>query len=269
MNDENFNVEHVLALKDVVNPLLFPSQTSWKDRLILNIGGVGEILPILEEQFPEAVVQQADIDAFLAGDFSVEPCDYIVAVGLKSVNSDFHRWMTRLLSFLKPGGAVAAAVYGYAGYYALNMLSSIIKNFSADLEIENLSHGKNFSKVVKVAKAVMEQLPSNHPARKRKVFWERLEKGEKNAFNELIGLSEEKIFTVSRLLEGIDGAGARLLDWVFPEFYHPAQYVADRDMAEKLKALPEPQCWQAAELIGAWPPEHYFFVGKKESYFKS
>lgn len=263
MNDENVNVEQVVALKDVVNPVLFPSPTTWKDKRILNIGGTEWVLPVLEEQFPEAVVQQSDIDAVLADDFSLEPCDYIVAVGLKSVNSDFHQWMTRLLSFLKPGGAIAAAVYGYAGYYGLDMLSTIIKNFSAD--IDDISHQKNFARVMKVAKAVMAQLPANHPARKQKAFMERLEEGDKTAFRELIYLSANKIFTVSRLLDSIDACGGRLVDWVFPEYYNPARYVQDTGIAEKLKALPGQRCWQVAELVGAWPPEHYFFVGKKET----
>ncbi|NIM16094.1 MAG: hypothetical protein GTO45_29175 [Candidatus Aminicenantes bacterium] len=261
MNDENVNVEHVVALKDVVNPLLFPFQTTWKDKRILNIGGAAETLPVLEEQFPEAVVQQSDIEAVLADDFSAAPCDYIVALGLKSSNCDFHQWMTRLLSSLTPGGAIAAGVYGYAGYYGLNMLSTIIKNFSAD--IDDISHQKNFSRVMKVAKAVIAQLPASHPARKQKAFMERLEKGDKNAFRQLIYLSADKIFTVSRLLDSIDACGGGLVDWVFPGYYNPARYVEDTGTAEKLKALPEPWCWQVAELVGAWPPEHYFFVSKK------
>jgi hypothetical protein len=263
MNDENLIVEHVVALKDVVNSVLFLSQTTWKDKHILNIGEGEKIMSVLEEQFPEAVVQQGDIDAVLADGFSAEPWDYIVAVGLKSVNSDFHQWMTRLLSFLKPGGAIAAAVYGYTGYYGLEMLSTIIKNFSAD--IDDIFHQKNFARVMKVAKAVVAQLPANHPARKHKTFMERLEKGERNAFRQLIYISTDKIYTVSRLLEAINICGGRLVDWVFPELYCPARYVQDTSIAEKLKALPEPQCWQVAELVGAWPPEHYFFVRKKET----
>ncbi len=261
MNDENVNPEHVVASKDVVNHVVFPSPTTWKDKRILTIGGVGDIKSILETQFPEAVVRQAGIDDFFADDFSLEPCHYIVALGLKSVNRDIHQWLPRLLSFLTPGGVIAAGVYGYAGYYGLNMLSTIIKNFTAD--IDDITGQQNFPRVLKVAKAVMAQLPANHPARKQEAFMGRLEKGDKNAFRELISLSAHKIFTVTRLLECIDACGARLVNWVYPGYYQPARCVEDTGIAEKLKALPEPRCWQVAELIGAWPPEHYFFVGKK------
>lgn len=256
------DIEHIAALRGFIHPVLFPFKTSWKDQRILYIGGVGEVLHFLERQFPEAAVTQLDVEAVISGENHLQTFDYIAAPGLKSALHDIPRRLAALLSLLKPGGVISAAVYGYAGYYGLEMLSRIIKNLTKD--IKDIFDNKNFAGLFRVGKAVITQLPSNHPAFQREASMGKLEKGDKKAFKELLNLSGDKIFTVSRLLECIDRSGGRLVDWVLPELYDPAQVAGNSEIAEKLAALPEPRRWKAAELINARPAEHYFFLAKKD-----
>ena len=257
----NIEVERITALKGFIQPLLFPFKSTWKDRQILYIGGVGEGHSLLERQFPEAAVTRGDAETVITGEYSAATFDYITAPGLGTGGFDIPQLFTRLLSLLKPGGIISAGVYGYAGYYGLDMVGRIIRNFAGGLS--DLSDKKNLSRLIRIVKAVISQLPSNHPALQRKAFIKCLEKGDKNTVKELINLSKDKIFTVLQLLECIEGSGGRLAGWVFPGCYRPAHYV-ERETAEKLETLPEPQRWKAAELINASPAEHYFFMGKKD-----
>jgi hypothetical protein len=259
---ENLHIEHITALKDFVQPVLFPFKTNWKDQRILYVGENETIFNLLESQFHEAVVQKLAIDTVISDQQKESGVfDYIAAVEIKSTAVDICRLLNRLISFLKPGGVIAGCVYGYAGYYGLDMLSTIIKHFSADIKDID---GKNFSRMKKIISSVIDQLPKNHPAYHRKTFMERLGRGDKLTIKELVNISREKIFTVSRLLECIEQTGGRFIDWVVPGFYDPTQYVQKREVAEKLEKLKEPQCWQMAELVNASPPEHYFFMGRED-----
>jgi hypothetical protein len=259
---ENLDMEYITALKDFVHPVLFPFKPNWKDQRILYVGENEKILHLLESQFPEAVVQRLDIDAVISDPQQESGAfDYIAAAGIKSAAVNIHQLLGRLISLLKPGGMIACGVYGYAGYYGLNMLSTIVKHFAAD--IKNIN-GKNFTKMKKIISSVINQLPKNHPAYHRKIFMERLGRGDKATIGELVNISPGKIFTVSRLLECIEQNGGRFIDWVVPKFYDPAQYVDKKEVAEKLEKLEEPHCWKAAEMVNASPPAHYFFLGRED-----
>jgi len=210
------------------------------------------------------VVQQSDIDTVISDRRQEsEAFDYIAAAGIKSaaVDVDICRLLNRLISLLKPGGIIAGGVYGYAGYYGLDMLGTIVKHFSAD--IKNID-GKNFTKMKKIIGSVIQQLPKDHPAYHRKTFMERLGRGDKPTIKELLNISPGKIFTVSGLLECIEENGGRFIDWVVPNFYDPAGYVDKKEAAAKLENLKESRRWQVAELVNASPPEHYFFLGRED-----
>jgi hypothetical protein len=260
----NLNIEHITGLKDFIQPVLLPFKTNWKDRRILYVGEKEPMFHLLESQFPDAVVQRLDIDTVISDrQQKSEAFDYIAAAGIKSaaVDVDICQLLSRLISLLKPGGVIAGGVYGYAGYYGLDMLGTIVKHFSVD--IKNID-GKNFARMKRIISTVIDQLPENHPAYHRKTFMECLGSGDKHAIKELVNISPGKIFTVSRLLECIEQNGGRFIDWVLPKFYDPVQFVDKKEVAEKLEKLKEPQRWQIAELVNASPPEHYFFLGRED-----
>ncbi|MCP5046488.1 MAG: hypothetical protein GY940_04900, partial [bacterium] len=195
----------------------------------------------LQEQFPGTFVRQLDTgtDLAAAGEGDGETFDYIMAAGLTFSQYDVAQLFIKLLSLLKPGGVIAAAVYGYAGYYGLNMLGAIVKKFAAGMNLKNSPGNKDFAKVRRIVKAVIQQLPSNHPAFKRKEFIEDLKSGDKKVLTQLLGLSDNKIFTVSQLLECIETIDGRFMDWVIPKFYDPAQYIETGEITGKLTTLPD------------------------------
>jgi hypothetical protein len=259
---ENLNIDHIIGLKDFIRPVLFPFKSTWEDQQILYVGENEKTFHLLESQFPEAVIQRLDIDTVISHRRrESEAFDYIAAAGIKSAAVDIRRLLNRLISWLKPGGIIACGVYGYAGYYGLDMLGTIVKHFTGD--IKNID-GKNFTKMKKIIGSVIEQLPKNHPAYHRKIFMERLGRGDKPTIKELLRMSPGQIFSVSRLLECIEENGGRFIDWVIPRFYDPVRYVETKEVADKLEELKEPQRWQVAELVNASPPEHYFFLGRED-----
>jgi hypothetical protein len=181
---ENLNIEYLTALKDFVQPVLFPFKINWKDQRILYVGDNEKILHLMESQFPEAVVQRLDLDTVISDrQQGSESFDYITAAGIKSTAVNINQVLGRLISLLKPGGMIACGVYGYAGYYGLDMLGTIVKHFSAD--IKNID-GKNFTKMKKIIGSVINQLPNNHPAYHRKTFMEKLGRGDQPTIKELV-----------------------------------------------------------------------------------
>jgi SAM-dependent methyltransferase len=258
------NLEDLIYRQDFIQPLFFPCQTTWEDHHILYVGEsiADKGFQVLGREFPGARVHFLESGDAVVKENLAKSYDYIAAVGLKSTPHDIGQVLTRLISLLKPDGVMAAAVYGYTGCHGLNMLSILIKKIARDLSdpLDN----KNIAKIRKIAGSVIEQLPGNHPARRRRDFLERLEKGDKKTLRELFNLSPGNIFTVSRLLECVEQGRGRLIDWVLPNCYDPAQYVKEKDLADKLGGLAGPKRWIIAELVNAWPPEHYFFLGGRD-----
>ncbi|MCP5053314.1 MAG: hypothetical protein GY940_39485, partial [bacterium] len=218
-------------------------------------------------RFPDAHVHRLDSETLLEpvekeSEETIERYDYIVATGCKTHDAGLLSFMPRLQSLLKPGGVAAAAVYGYAGYYGLDMLGTIVRKFSRTLK--NIPDNKRFAKTVKITKSVMSQLPGSHPAYRQKEFMDRLEKGDKKSVKELIAISGDTVFAVSELLESIRHCGGSFVDWVFPQWYNPARRVEEKSVVEQLSGLPAPQRWEVAELVNSRPLEHYFFMGKAD-----
>lgn len=261
---ENVNIEYITLLKEFVHPILFPFDIPWKDQRILYAGENEKMFRLLQDQFSDSQVQRVAIENIISGRHQLEPGSfiYIAAAGIKFSAVNIGHIYKRLISLLKPGGIIAGGVYGYAGYYGLDMVSTIIKHFSAD--IENSPENKNIARIKKITEAVIDQLPENHPAYHRKTFMERLSRGDHSALKELVNISSEKIFSVSRLLDCIEQWGGKFIDWVVPAFYNPVEYMEKKEVVETLEKLKPPGIWQVSELVNASPPEHSFFLGRKD-----
>lgn len=221
---------------------------------ILEISGRVDLFSLLKKEFPEADVEQLDIEARLTENAGIksdeiEPFDYITAAGLKYVRCDSHRLFRQLLDLLKPGGVISAVCLGFSGYYGVAMLASVISK---------LTRGKDLKEIIPIAKAVIAQLPPTHPAFEQETFMERLKACDEEAFKELLTLSEDKLYTVSRLLEFIPQWGGKFMGWAFPRLYDPSQEIDDPEIIQQLNDLPEPRRSVSAELVNASPPEHYF-----------
>lgn len=257
--------------RDFVTAALFSSATTGSIGAIgakgggfrvLEAGGRDDLYELLKREFPEAeIVRQkegrpADKDLF----------DYIAAVGLKYLpcGEETDRLFRELAALLKPGGVMSVHVCGFSGYYGAVMLGAVIRR---------LSHGQNPGLAVKIARAVIRQLPGNHPA----FACEILKHRDETAVKELLELSEaiddvDKLYTVSKLMAAVPrwmGRGrGRFLRWVFPPLYEPTSrfescFASDeRGMLSRLDALPEPRRSIAAELLTASPTDHYFLVQK-------
>ncbi len=244
--------ERLICRKDFVETVI-PGINQEGSR-ILEISGRGDLFSLLKKEFPKADIKQIDIEARLTENTvkkfdEIEPFDYIAAAGLKYIRCDSHRLFRQLLDLLKPGGVISAVVLGFSGYYGLAMLASVIRK---------LTGGRNLKEIISIAQAVIAQLPPSHPAFEQETFMERLMACDEEAFKELLTLSEDKLYTVSRLLESIPQWGGKFIGWAFPLLYNPSQEIDDPEIIQHLNDLPEPRRSISAELVNASPPEHYF-----------
>ena len=144
----------------------------------------------------------------------METFDYIAVKGLKYIGCDSFRLFPQLLNLLKPEGVISAVVLGFSGYYGLAMLGTII---------QKPSWGRDLKEAISIAKVVIAQFPHTHPAFKQETLMESLKSRDEKAFNELLTISKDKIYTVSRLMESIPKWGGMFLGWVFPRIYDPSQ----------------------------------------------
>lgn len=256
--------------RDFVTAALFSSATTGSIGAkgggfrVLEAGGRDDLFERLKREFPEAEVmrQKEGLQAPAAeGVFN-----YINAAGIKylSCGEKTDRLFRELAVLLKPGGVMSAHVCSFSGYYGAVMLGDIIRR---------LSRGQNPVDTVKIARAVIRELPETHPA----FSCESLKPRDETAVKELLDLSEaidhvDKLYTVSKLMDAIPrwmGQGrGRFLRWVFPPLYDPTSPFESwfesigPGMPRRLNALPEPRRSIAAELLTASPPGHYFLVQK-------
>jgi len=233
---------------------------------VLEAGGRDDLFERLKKEFPEAeVMRQKEGQQAPAAEGVF---DYINAVGIKYLpcGEETDRLFRELAALLKPGGVMSVHVCSFSGYYGAVMLGAIIRR---------LSRGQNPDVTLKIARAVIRELPETHPA----FACENLKPRDETAVKELLDLSEaiddvDKLYTVSKLMDAIPrwmGQGrGRFLRWVFPPLYDPTSRFESwfesngRGMLRRLNALPEPRRSIAAELLTASPPGHYFLVRKTD-----
>lgn len=163
------------------------------------------------------------------------------------------------LDKLQPGQTATLSAFGYAGYYGPLMAAEIVRALTNGLDLTISNH---FAQAIEVAKAVVSELPENHPAWTNKEFMEAVKKGDKKTFEQFIQLSQDTIFTVTRLMNTLKSKDIQFKGWLSPEYYDPASTIDDKEIIEKIHALPEPLCWAACELVTAAPPLHRFLAGR-------
>lgn len=270
---EDFDIDYVSFSSSFILPVLFPF--SYKKDVdaglnILYIGKederVGELPAGLSSQFPGARVEYGDFQRVLTMTGEEGEYHYIIATSLRNFSSgvSLKDIFTRLQSLLAPGGVVAAAVNGFAGYYGLETAARLVRGFAPD-SIDD----KTFKKLRQIVSSVIQQLPSDHPAFHRPAFIERLKNGHKETILQLLRLNHDNIYTVSRLLDEIGESGVRFVDWMFPGFYDPARFIDDDSLKKKMRVLPFPQSSMIAEQFNGCPPEHYFFFSRPgDTFFK-
>ncbi len=258
---DKHRIEEMTCLREFVTAAIFPAgmTSAIGERFrLMEAGGRDDLFELLKREFPEAeVVQQKQGKPVEKGIF-----DCIAAVGLRYLpcSEETDRLFRELVAGLKPCGVLSAHVCGFSGYYGSVMLGAIIRQ---------LSRGKNPAAIVKIARAVIQELPETHPA----FVCEILKSRDETAVKELLDLSTsidhvDKLYTVSKLMDAIPRWGGRFLRWVFPPLYDPISRFEswldsiEYSMPRRLCALPEPRRSIAVELLTASPPVHYFLVQK-------
>lgn len=249
--------EQLLCRRHFITAEVFPSKDCSKDFSILEVSGRSDLFTLLNEEFPHARVEQLQ-EQKIDGQKG-EKFDYITAAGFKYIpfDSQNETLFPRLLAELKPGGVISAALCGFSGYYGLVMLGTVIKT---------LAQNKNIKEGLKIAEAVLNELPPSHPVFEtgRECFLERLKSHDETAFKDLMTLTGsighiDALYSVSKLMEAIPRWGGQFIRWVFPDTYVPPSTLT------RLTGLPEPRRSITAELVTASPPVHYFLFGKGET----
>lgn len=258
---EDFDIEKEIVSADVMGRVLGIFPISLGSPRVLYIGRVGEGRPGWCEEYPDLKVDCWDL-AQLEGCLIPGPrlsregpgYHFIIAASVRYLSSRVP--LLRVLQFLRaqlePGGKVALAVYGYAGYYGLEMVARLLRGLVPGIEKQDIS------KIQRVVKALVSQLPVNHPVFHRPVWVDRLEKGDMETIRQLINMEKENIFTVRQLMQVVKESGGGFEGWIFPGYYNPVRYIEDPALVGVLQGLKGVDAWQVAENINAFPPEHYF-----------
>ncbi len=244
-------LEELACLKYFVEAVVPVSPGRKENFRILEAAGREDLGRFLRQQHPEAeVVLFNENEEYGAGAF-----DYIMSAGAVYDRIGPAELFPRWCGMLKDGGVCTGWVPGHAGYYGLVMLAGVV---------ETLAAGKDFAYKRKITRALLEELPANHPAFLREDFIRLLKKGEERAYKELFLLRAEHVFTVSRLLESIPTWGGSFAGWMAPAAYdaNAAGKIGDPGIMARLKELPESSRASVSELVTATPPEHFFLVKK-------
>ncbi|MCP4156074.1 MAG: hypothetical protein GY757_50610 [bacterium] len=203
---------------------------------------------LLRKNFPGAEVVRLDPGREIE-DASVGVFDYIVVPDGRAMCREPGILYGALTKRLKPHGILAGDVYGYCGHFGAALLSSIIGRLGgANLRGSN-GRVVNFDLI----EAILGELPGNHPAFDNKEFIQGLKNRDERVLNELLDISTDNIYTVSKLMAEIPRWGGLFKGWV-----HPGLYEADFGF---IKELPEPRRSIVSELVTASPPVHYFLMG--------
>ena len=268
-------IEEMACRKDFVTAAVFPSGMTGEigeGFRILEAAGRNDLFELLKKEFPGANVGFETLSS-KKEDPGAQCCakrvgrrpilekgifDYIAAVGLTYLPCDegTDQLFRDLIACLKPGGVMSVHVCSFSGYYGAVMLGAVIRQ---------LSRGKSQVDTIKIARAVIRELPETHPAFANEIFKPR----DETAVKELLDLSAaidhvDKLFTVSKLQESIPRWGGRFLQWVLPELYDLTQYFKslEESIIRRLHGLPDQKRAAAAELLTASPSEHYFLIQK-------
>jgi len=282
--NEILNIENDLLSRDFISPLLFPDVNEWTSQNILYVGMKDEnsrtrtVSSRLAEEFPGANTRFIEIESFCLSpnSFCLSPnsptplkpdknYDYIIAPALKYAGKNYRPSLKILLEHLTDSGVIAGSVYGYAGNYGLFMLHKIVLSLCSDFILHGTTgiiDNKTLPKISLIISAVLERLPANHPAFENKTFIDSLKKGNRDTINELIGLSEDRLFSVPRLLDEIEKSGGQFLNWVKPGLYDPGRYMESQEIYSRFKTLRVPYRWKIAELVNAGPAIHFFLAKK-------
>lgn len=253
-------IEEMTCRKDFVAAALFPSGMIGEigeGFRILEAAGRNDLFELLKKEFPgasvDSVAQQKKEKPWEKGIY-----DYIEAAGLTYLpcSEETDRLFRDWIDLLKPCGVMSVHVCSFSGYYGAVMLGAAIRR---------LSCGKNPADIVKIARAVITELPNTHPVFANEIFKSR----DEIAVKELLDLSAvidhvDKLYTVSKLQESIPRWGGRFIQWVLPELYDPIKWfkTLEPPILRHLNALPDQKRAVAAELLTASPTEHYFLIQK-------
>jgi hypothetical protein len=253
-------IEEMTCSRDFVTAAIFPAGMIGEIGAIssgfriLEVGGRDDLFELLKRELPQvSVVRQKEGEPGEKGFF-----DYIAAVGLKYLpcGEETDRFFRELVALLKPGGVMSAHVCSFSGYYGVVMLGAIIRQ---------LSRGQNLAATLKIAQAIIQELPETHPAFACEILKSHVEISVKELLELSTAIADvDKLYTVSKLMEAIPRWGGRFLRWVFPPLYDPTSRFQSNGhgLLRRLNALPEPRRSIAAELLTASPPGHYFLVQK-------
>lgn len=284
----DLNLDYLLYSPTFILPVLFPFMCNTAKTLPIDFeiekSGFETILIPSEidnsNLHPVATAQGIAFDPKETHGFEQEgKYDYIVLNPDRNDSLDengLKRCLAVLMPLLKPWGIIAGRVFGYSGYHGLNMLRSIVKRFEAvepcevckphscNEKSDKVNRDNKNENTANLIRKIIDAIPGNHPAYSRKKFIEKLWDGNPVETGIFLSLESRKIFTLSQLILIIETGGGKFIEPTFPGLYNPLEIISDTVITDRIISLPTPHRWKTAELVNAWPPEHYFFIKKTD-----
>jgi len=184
------------------------------------------------------------------------PFDVISTSGVLHHLASPEAGLRALRDVLKPGGGIAAMVYGQYGREPVYLMQSLLR-LVAPYEFGE-------ERRLRILKRALQSLPQENRGVRglldTPLFRNEITRSDAGAFDLLLH-SQDRAYTVPQIYAWAEGAGMRLVGWGVPRTYRPEAYWPGAEVGH----LGERERASAAELMHGRMAKHHFFAVAEES----
>lgn len=178
--------------------------------------------------------------------------DLILCTGVLHHMADPLAGAKALAKCLRGDGALAGYLYGRHGRVAVEILQDLFRQIGLQQDAPSIA----------LVKETLSALPKNHPAQTR--LAEMPDLSFDAGIVDLLLNAREQSYTVPQCLEFIAASGLVFQGWVENAHYHPEACLrADHPLYARIAGLPEPEIWDATDLVQC-NPGHFFIACRPE-----
>ena len=178
--------------------------------------------------------------------------DYIDCCGVLHHLADPGAGLAALVAALEPGGGLGLMLYGEYGRTGVYPAQAMLRLLAAP-EMEDAGAR------VDRARRLLDALPETNWLKRNPFVGDHFA-GDDAGLYDLLLHSRDRAFTVPGIARLAAGAGLAVTGFIEPALYDPLLHVGDRDLRERLAALPWIERCAFAELLLVSPKRHVLYA---------
>ncbi|MDP6343289.1 MAG: class I SAM-dependent methyltransferase [Alphaproteobacteria bacterium] len=212
----------------------------------------------LEVARARAAARQLDNITFHHGslldldELGLGPFDYIDCCGVLHHLAEPDRGLAALVAALKDDGGLGLMLYGALGRHGV---------YPAQRAIRRLAGDQAGAERLRLARALVADLPAGNWLKRNPHLADHLG-GDDAGFTDLLLHPRDRAYLVPEILAMTAAAGLRISGFLPPGEYDPANFLADDELRDRARALPEGERWALAEDLSGALKTHVFYAVK-------